>query len=310
MLKTEISPGEPRTDAQARAQGFARFAWGVLAYNVGVVLWGAYVRATGSGAGCGKHWPLCNGQVAPQSPTAATIIEFTHRATSGLDLALVALLVAWAFRAFPRRHPVRRGAVLSAAFLAMEALIGAALVLLEHVARNTSANRAYSLSTHLINTLTLLACLTLTAWWGMGQPAVRPRGAAAWRAAISLASVMLVGVSGAIAALGDTLFPVRSLAEGLAQDFNPAANIFVRLRWLHPLIAAAGGAWLLCYAFSALARRPKARSLAAGVAGLVSLQFLAGIANLLLRAPVWMQLVHLLLADLVWIWLVLLCASE
>src|ERR1700724_4307187 len=119
----------------------------------------------------------------------------------------------------------------------MEALSGAALVLLQHVAGNTSATRGYSLSAHLINTLTLLACLTLTVWWGMGRPAVRPRGAEAWMAAISLVAVMLVGVSGAIAALGDTLFPARSLAQGFAQDFDPAANVFLRLRGLHPLIA-------------------------------------------------------------------------
>src|SRR5205823_12818689 len=117
----------------------------------------------GSGAGCGNHWPLCNGQMVPLSPTLNTIIEFTHRVTSGIDLAMVALLVIWAFRAFPRHHPARLGAVLSAILLMTEALIGAALVLLEHVARNATANPASSLSTHLVNTLTLLGCLTLTA---------------------------------------------------------------------------------------------------------------------------------------------------
>ena len=131
-------------------RSFARYAWAVLAYNLGVVLWGAFVRATGSGAGCGNHWPLCNGTATLHSASAATIIEFTHRVTSGLDLALVALLVVWAFRAFPRRHPVRLGATLSALFLITEALLGAALVLLEHVAKNASVSRAYSLSTHQI----------------------------------------------------------------------------------------------------------------------------------------------------------------
>src|ERR1035441_4219945 len=113
-------------------KAFARYAWAVLAYNVGVVLWGAFVRATGSGAGCGNHWPLCNGTATPHSASAATIIEFTHRVTSGLDLALVALLVVWAFRRFPRRHPVRLGATLSALFLITEALLGAALGSEEH----------------------------------------------------------------------------------------------------------------------------------------------------------------------------------
>ena len=294
---------------------FARYAWAVLAYNLAVVLWGAFVRATGSGAGCGNHWPLCNGEVTPHSPGMATIIEFTHRATSGLDLALVAALVIWAFRAFPRAHRVRRAATLSAVFLATEALIGAALVLLEHVARNASVSRVYSLSTHLVNTLTLLACLTLTAWWAVERPklpgpraGVLPRRRAAWMAAASLTAVAILGVSGAIAALGDTLFPSSSLAAGLAQDFDPAANLFVRLRSLHPIIAVAAGLWLAFFAASA-APRPGARVPAQTTAALLGAQILAGVANLWLLAPVWMQLLHLLLADLLWISLVLLSDS-
>jgi heme A synthase len=299
----------PREKQSAARPGFVRYAWAVVAYNVAVVLWGAYVRATGSGAGCGNHWPLCNGAALPVSPTLATIIEFTHRATSGIDLALVALLVVWAFRAFPRGHPVRLGAALSAIFLMSEALLGASLVLLEHVAKNASTSRAYSLTAHLLNTLTLLACLTLTAWWGMGKPAVRPRGRPGWMAGVSLASVMVLGVSGAIAALGDTLFPARSLAAGLAQDLDPAANIFLRLRLLHPVMAAGAAVWLLYYALSCAARRRDLQVRAWLLMGVLGAQIAAGAANLLLLAPVWMQMVHLLLADLVWISLVLLCAG-
>jgi heme A synthase len=248
--------------------------------------------------------------VTQHSPSAATIIEFTHRVTSGLDLALVALLVVWAFRRFPRQHPVRLGAALSALFLVTEALIGAALVLLEHTAKNASVSRAYSLSTHLINTLTLLACLTLTAWWSTETPApFAPRRGSVWMAGVSLASVVVLGVSGAITALGDTLFPASSLAAGLAQDLDPAANIFLRLRLFHPLIAVAVGAWLLFYAVSAASRRPDVAGRAWSLVALLAAQIVAGIVNLLLLAPVWMQLVHLLLADLLWITLVLLCAA-
>jgi len=302
-------PSLPRT--------FARYAWAVLAYNLGVVLWGAFVRATGSGAGCGNHWPLCNGTVTQgpggAPPSAATIIEFTHRITSGIDLALVALLVVWAFRRFPRQHLVRLGAALSALFLITEALLGAALVLLQHVAKNASVSRAYSLSTHLVNTLMLLACLALTAWWstervGQAVPPALPRRRAVWMAGASLASVVVLGVSGAIAALGDTLFPVSSLAAGLAQDLDPAANIFLRLRVFHPLIAAAVGAWLLFYAVSSASRRPDVGRRAWSLLALLGAQIVAGVVNLLLLAPVWMQIVHLLLADLLWITLVLLSA--
>lgn len=301
--------GGTRTGHGGGLPNFARYAWGVLAYNVAVVLWGAFVRATGSGAGCGNHWPLCNGEITPHSPTLNTLIEFTHRASSGVDLALVALLVLWAFRAFPKHHPARLGAALSGIFLITEALIGAALVLLEHVAKNASTNRAYSLSTHLINTLTLLACLTLTAWWGAGRPGIRVRGRQGWLAGISVAVVVLMGVSGAIAALGDTLFPASSLEAGFAQDFSPAANIFLRLRILHPMIAGGAAAWLLFYAIT-VAGTPQARKLAWTLGVLVGAQIAAGILNLVLLAPVWMQMVHLLLADALWIALVLLCATD
>lgn len=290
-------------------RSLARYAWGVLAWNVAVVLWGAFVRATGSGAGCGNHWPLCNGQLTPRSPSAATVIEFTHRVTSGLDVLLVAVLVVWVFRACERHHPARLAAVLSAMFLVAEALLGASLVLLEHTARNASAARGYSLSAHLVNTLALLASLTLTAWWAGGRPGLRLEAPALWMTAASLLAFAAIGVSGAIAALGDTLFPAHSLAAGLAQDFDAAGSIFLRLRVFHPLLALAGGGWLVAFASWSARHRPEVRGRAWGMAGLVFLQLLAGMANIALLAPVWMQLVHLLLADAAWIALVLLAAS-
>jgi heme A synthase len=294
---------------QSSARWFAPYAWSVLAFNIAVVLWGAFVRATGAGAGCGQHWPLCNGEMLPRSPSLNTIIEFTHRATSGIDLALVAILVVWAFRAFPRYHAVRQGATLSAIFLITEALLGAALVLLGHVAGNPSLAHAYSLSAHLLNTLTLLACLTLTAWWATHKAPLRVAGRAAWMAACTLGIVMILGVSGAIAALGDTLFPSRSLAEGLARDFDPAASIFVRLRILHPAIAAVAAAWLVVYAVGAASRRPSLRPRAWILLAMLAGQVTAGVANLLLSAPIWLQIVHLALADALWISLVLLSAG-
>jgi heme A synthase len=295
--------------AAAGNPAFARFAWGVLAYNVAVVLWGAFVRATDSGAGCGAHWPLCQGEIAPRSPALATIIELTHRATSGLDLLLVGLLVLWAFRAFPRGHAARLGATLSLGFLMTEALIGAALVLLEHVARNASPNRAYSLTAHLINTLTLLACLTLTASWGSGRPRLRIVLPAARPVLFTLGAVMLLGVTGVIAALGDTLFPASSLAAGLAQDFDRSANLFVRFRWLHPVIALAVGGWILYFSTTAM-HIPATRRYAVALLAATVAQLLAGFLNLVLLAPVWMQIAHLLLADVVWIVLVLLAARR
>jgi heme A synthase len=288
---------------KSESPAYARFAWGVLAYNIAVVLWGAYVRATGSGAGCGNHWPLCDGTVMLVSPNAHKIVEFTHRAMTGLDAPLVVLLVVWAFRAFPRQHPVRLAAAMSGIFLVTEALLGALLVKIQHVAQNADA---YTESAHLVNTLSLLACFALTAWFASGNPAPKLRGKAAWMAAVSLAAVMLLSITGTIAALGDTLFPAPTLAAGLAQDFNPSSSLLLRLRGLHPLIAAAVGAWLTLYAVGRL-RLAKAPALRVVV--LVWLQLMAGLVNFLSQAPVWMQIVHLLIADLLWISLVLLCAA-
>jgi heme A synthase len=299
------SPSETRVHAGA----FARYAWGVLAYNVAVILWGALVRATGSGAGCGNHWPNCGGELVPHAPGTATMIEFTHRAMTGLDVPLVALLVIWAFRAFPKGHLARLAAGLAGVFLVTEALIGAALVKLEHVAQNAASARAWSLSAHLINTLTLLACLTLTAWWASNRHGVRIRGRDAWLAGVSMLTVVLLGITGVIAALGDTLFPSTSLVEGWARDWDPASNIFLRLRGIHPLIAAMGGSWLLVFAVSSASRKLEARQPAGMLAVVVAAQILAGGLNLVLLAPIPMQILHLLLADLLWISLVMLCAA-
>ena len=282
---------------------FPRFAWFVLWYNVAVILWGAFVRATGSGAGCGNHWPLCDGSAMLVSPSLHKIIEYTHRAMTGVDAPLILFLCWWAVRAFPRKHPVRPAAVLSVVFLITEALLGALLVKLGHVAQNADVLTS---SLHLVNTLTLLACLTMTAWFGGGHPLPRLQGKAAWMAAISLAAVMILSVTGVVAALADTLYPAPSLAAGLAQDLHPGGNWLLRLRAFHPLFAVAVGVWL---AFYSITRLRSAKVTALRLVVVVWIQLMVGLLNFLLQAPVWMQIVHLLVADLVWISLVLLCAT-
>jgi heme A synthase len=292
---------------------FARYAWLVLIYNIGVVLWGAYVRATGSGAGCGNHWPLCGGVVIPRSPAIATMIEFSHRVTSGLTILLVIGLVVWAFRAYPKGHVVRLGAALSLLFTVSEALVGAGLVLLQLVAQNASAGRAFSVALHLTNTFLLLGSLTLTAYWASGGPRLRLRGHERldWWLGIGLLGVLILGVTGAITALGDTLFPAGSLAEGMQKDFSPTANFLIRLRVIHPLIAITVGVYVVLIARLLVGpeNSPLTKRIATALTGLVLAQVLAGGINVMLMAPVWMQLVHLLLADLLWITLVLFAAT-
>ncbi len=292
---------------------YAKFAWGVLGFNVLVILWGALVRATGSGAGCGNHWPLCNGEVLPRDPAVTTIIEFSHRLSSGLALILIAALVVGAWRSYPRGHRVRLGAGLSGFFIVTEALIGAGLVLLKLVAHNMSAARGFWVAGHLVNTFLLVAVLTLTAWWASGGGALRLRGQGRLPVvfALALLGVLVLGVSGAVTALGDTLFPATTLAQAEAQTFSPTAHVFIRLRIWHPTLAIAVGLCLLLVAVSAVSRRPSltSRKLALALLGLYMAQLTAGLLNVWFLAPVPLQIVHLLLSDLIWISLVLLAAS-
>ena len=284
----------------------------MLAYTVAVILWGAFVRASRSGAGCGAHWPLCNGVVIPNDPSLETIIEFSHRLTSGLALILVVVLLVWVWRACAAGHPARRAAVWSVFFMLTEAAIGAGLVLFEYVAENESIARAQWMAAHLVNTFFLLAAQTLTAWWVSGRPAVtleRKRGSVAALGAMAM-GLLLVGASGAVAALGDTLFPERTLADALAADLSPTSHLTIRLRVLHPTLAVLTAVGLV-FGAPRLARsgHPTAVALAGWVASLAGLQLVIGAANVMLLAPVWMQLLHLLAADLVWILFVLLGAS-
>jgi heme a synthase len=305
-VASTLNPAAP-AGTQSRDR-FIRFAWGVLVYNIFVVLWGALVRATHSGAGCGNHWPLCNGEVVPFAPAVETVIEFTHRITSGLALAGVVLLLVWSVRLFERGHRVRRYAVLSVVFIVVEALLGAGLVLLEYVDQNKSIGRAFYLSAHLANTMVLLGVLALTAWYARPEAPATGRWARWSMLAGSLPVVLIVGISGAIAALGDTLFPATSLAEGIRQEMSTTAHFLLRLRVFHPALAICAAVYISLAAQKVIKTRtsPIATKLAWMVWGLVILQLLVGGLNVVLLAPVWMQIVHLLLTDLLWVVLVLL----
>ena len=288
-----------------------RFSLWTLGCNLLVVLWGAVVRATGSGAGCGSHWPLCNGVVVPHSASTATLIELTHRLTSGLALLMVVALTIWCFRSLRPRHPARRAAVTALVLMVVEAGIGAGLVLFELVGKNASVERAAYMGLHLAVTFFLLASLALTSWWARGAPPARRDRRVGALIAIGAAGLLLVGCSGAIAALGDTLFPAGSLVSGLRQDLSPGSHFLLRLRALHPLVAVVVAGYLLV--LPGLLRTTRlerpARRLGSLVSLLALLQVAVGAVNLGLLAPVWAQLLHLLVADLLWIALVLLGAA-
>jgi cytochrome c oxidase assembly protein subunit 15 len=297
----------------AASRRFRAFAWATLLFTLAVVLWGAVVRATGSGAGCNDHWPECNGQVIPLNPSAKTLVEYTHRLTSGVDGLLVLGLLGWACAALPRRHPARRAALVATVFMVAEAALGAVLVKYRLVVDDDSLARAVVMCVHLLNTLGLVGAQAAVVWWAYGKPrlALRGQGPVGGVLLGGLLALLALGASGALAALGDTLFPAESLLSGVAQDFATDAHALLRLRVLHPVLALGTGLYLALAARWVAAVRPGAdtRRWAGALQAVFALQVAGGLVNLVLLAPVWMQLVHLLLADAVWVAYLLLCAS-
>ena len=290
-----------------------RFAWGVLAYFIAVILWGTLVRATGAGAGCGNHWPLCNGTVLQHSASVNTMIEFTHRVTSGLSFFAIVGLLAWTFAGTVRGHLARVAAVASVAFTIIEAVLGALLVKLGLTAQSLSPLRPAYLALHLANTLLLLAALTLTAHL-LGRSKAYLRGSvrlvAPFGAVASILVVMLVGVTGSLAALGDTLFPSSSLGLALAQDFSPTSGWLVRWRWMHPTVAFVASIFLIWLLVRAAQRKTHwdNRALSALILLLLAGVYALGLTDVLLLAPLSVQVAHLLAADTLWAALVVLTA--
>lgn len=318
MQGVEVLPLPRRADWVGR---YRALAIACLGFTLAVILWGAFVRITGAGAGCGSHWPTCNGEVIPNAPSTKMLIEYVHRLTSGASGILTLVNLVLAFVLFPSGSATRKYAVASGVLMASEAGIGAALVLFEHVATDARIGRAYWMSLHLVNTFLLvasMAALVLSVRPAADSP--DPDRAARWidgdgtaqRARSRLLvfggaaiAVLAVGVTGAIAALGDTLFPAVSLAEGIRADFSPHAHAFLALRTLHPFVAVAASIGLLVLASAAIsAARPQVRWWGRALAIMVVVQVSVGALNLLLLAPAVMQLIHLLVADAVWISLV------
>jgi len=303
----------PVTVQRLPSPALRRFAWGVLVYFIAVILWGTLVRATGSGAGCGNHWPLCNGTVMQRSASVDTMIEFTHRITSGLSLFAVVGLMAWTLAGTVRGHLARPAAVASVGFTLLEAILGALLVKLGYTAQSQSPMRPAFLALHLTNTLLLVAALTLTAHLlsrrkGFLRGSVRlaaPAGAVA-----TVLVVMVVGVTGSLAALGDTLFPASSLGLALAQDFSSTSGWLVRWRWTHPGIAFAASFFLIWLLVRAARRGGHwdNRGLSALVLLLLAAVYTLGLLDVILLAPLWVQVAHLLAADTLWAALVVLTA--
>jgi heme A synthase len=290
---------------------FRRYSWGLVLYNVMVILWGAVVRATGSGAGCGSHWPLCNGEVIPQSDAVATTIEFIHRITSGFDGILVIALLVMAYSLYGKKSKVTFWAFLALVFIIIEGLLGRMLVVQEWVGDNVSVMRAIVVAVHLANTYILLLTLTVTAWLAQLAHKITMRGDRLIFGFVlgGLLLSILFSAMGAVTALGDTLFPPESesfLME-VQRDFDPASNFLIRLRVIHPVLAILSGGYLF-FMVRFIQQRLQTEIITRRgyiLIGAMVVQALAGGFTILTLAPLFMQMLHLLLADIFWILLVL-----
>lgn len=288
---------------------FRRYAWALVAYTIAVILWGAVVRATGSGAGCGSHWPLCNGEVVPSLERLDTMIELVHRITSALAGVFVIGLVVFAYRVYGSRSTITKWALAALAFIIIEGLLGRMLVVREWVAGNVSVMRAVVVAIHLLNTYILLGTMTITAWLSGKREMIRWRGERLVTILISAGIVlsMVFSAMGAVTALGDTLFPKESLFADLGQEFDPASHFLIRLRVIHPVLAILTSGYLYF-----VVRHVKGKGLGATVdrkgnilIAVIGVQVLAGGFTILTLAPLVMQILHLLLADIFWISLLL-----
>lgn len=302
---------ESKVSSGSRA--FKAYALFAVVYNVIVILWGVFLRASHSGDGCGQHWLTCQGEAIPSAPELKTVIEFSHRITTMIAGFVVIGLVIWAFQAFKKGSIVRKLAVLSLVFIILEGAVGGGLVLTGNTAGNWTPTRPYWTAGHLINTFILIAFLTLTAWYAGGREYVKVNsGKLKWLMIFGVAAIFITGISGSMAALTNMLFPSESIAEGIAKDFDPDSHILLRLRILHPILSVFCAVFLIFLA-------GWVRRFAAGNAAVlrwtnilsvtVMLQVVFGAATLLMLAPIVMQLGHLLLADIVWIAYVVMFAA-
>lgn len=301
-------------DVKSNLSSFAKYAWFVLAYNVVVILWGAFLRGSLSGDGCGQHWLTCNGEVVPTAPQFKTVIEFSHRLSTGLAFIVVLILFIWAFVKFAKPDRVRRMAFASFLFIVAEALIGAGLVLTGNTAENLTPTRPFWMAAHLVTTFSLLAVLTLTAWFASGGKSFAfnvPRKILILLG-VAVLGFLFVGMSGSVAALSSMLFPSSTISEGLAKDFSSTSHILLRLRVSHPILSISVGVYL---AFLAGWLKSQIKSdvwtnrFANLLTLIVLIQFASGALTFLLLAPVLLQIIHLLLADLLWIVFVLFSAN-
>lgn len=285
-----------------KSRSVAPLALGALGFCLIVILWGAWVRISGSGNGCGEHWPLCQNQVIPNGAGYATWVELAHRLSSGLFGLLIVILFFVTRKS--KSVGVRRLGLAALILTLVEALIGAKLVLAGLVGDNSSLLRSTVMVVHTLSSFSLTGVLgALWAWDKLKTRIENPKlspfkvnaSAVGW-----LLMFIAVLVTGAKAALSGTLFPSASLLEGLRADFSSTSHWLVQIRILHPIAATL----FIVSASIAFIKRIDQRLTPLALAVLIC-QFAIGAATLLSLSPIWLKLTHLAFAHTFWIVIIL-----
>lgn len=290
---------------------FSKLAWFNLVWTILVILWGAVVRATNSGAGCGNYWPLCGQSLIPTFEVFHTYIEFTHRVMSGLLLITISVMFLIARNKF-KGDPFRLGLNNSVLiFLVIESLLGAGLVVFELVEDNDSIFRVIAISLHLLNTFILVALTALNAYYSSKPHIIISSLKFKDSFNVILFLILVIGISGAVTSLADTVYPPKSFTATMNEWVNPNAQLLQRLRPYHPLIAGLFGLSILAYInqfFKPISNWGK--NLQRWIHFLILIQFLLGAFNIIFHIPLTIQILHLLFAELIWITAVFLAFTD
>ncbi len=291
---------------------FQKLSLCMIAYTLIVILWGAYVKISHSGDGCGKSWPLCHDNWVPAGRHMSTWIEFSHRVSSGLYGILVLLMIVLAFKTYPTHHPLRKAMVFTGFFTLSEALLGAVLVLAGLVGSNDSVFRAYVMALHLVNSLLLVASFVLVYDWALYKvhESRAKFSPLAPKIVIMICLFLIIASSGGIASLSTTLFPSESLFSGLVEDFSKDSHFLVRIRISHPLAATLLGGLLIYMSFylGAKTSNPVLQKRLQALTYLLIFGVALGYVTLFALSPIFLKFAHLIWAYGIWIVLIL-CLS-
>ena len=267
-----------------------------LLLSIASILAGAFVRATGSGDGCGATWPTCKGKIIPALSDTSELIEFSHRSVSGV-LLVVTLIIFAKTRKFQKDSLVRTVTNYLTFFVIFEALIGAVIVIFEWVGLNSSLPRIIAVPIHLVNTFGLLGSYAIL--YKILQDDLQNIKNMFNKNFLLISSLFLLsGATGSITALADVLFPSASFVEGFLADFDRTSEVLTRLRILHPIISSTLSIVLYVYATGI---RKKYNVSVKPLQTLILIAVFLGVINVLSNIVLPLSILHLAIADFLWI---------